>query len=100
MERMQLRQVRGQPARATRRRYTLGIIALLGGVLAGSVRTSAATPGYCLGEFVEMTDPVLIVVDGQGSEDDELLTWPEHAFLEGTGELALGDRSFSLERVR
>ena len=81
-------------------RRTLYMTALLTGILAGSARTNAATPGYCSDEYVDMSDPVLIVVSGPGDADTERLAWPDHASIEGTAELTIDGRSFALEPAR
>lgn len=88
------RKRRGQAA------WLLGCLTLSG--LVGSIPAKGAGAASCPdGEYVEMLDPVVTVIDGPGdpaSEQTRLLLL-KYSQLEGPLTMVLGDTTFDLERV-
>jgi hypothetical protein len=79
---------------------------LLGGLAVSALTSSMTAKGATLeacvmGEYLQMVDPVVTVINGPGDPVSEQLRWSlsRLSSLEGPLKITLGDTGFELERV-
>lgn len=106
---LQLRRVRGRPLmkpattqKTNRRRWAWFFGSLAASAVVGSLPAKSATVADCAGgEYVEMIDPVVSIIEGPGDVVDEQARWSllNYSYLEGPLKIALGETGFDLERV-
>lgn len=85
-----------------RRHWTWFFGTLVVSVVVGGMPAKSATVADCAGgEYVEMIDPVVSVIEGPGDVVDEQARWSllNYSYLEGPLKIALGETGFDLERV-
>lgn len=79
------------------RLLTAGVIA---GSLAGSMPTANAAADCAAGEYFDMTDSVVTVIEGPGDVDKARVRWEQFAYsyLDGAEGLFLNDQLFHLKK--